>query len=232
MKISVLTPTADRPAAFALAEKMMARQTVIADEWIVADGGVTPVECTAGQIHCHDPRETGAANFAHNLLNGIARARGDVLVIVEDDDYYAPSHIDRMVEMAQIFPIVGAEDVQRYYNVAHRCWRTFNNIGASMCQTAIRRELWPQFAAMIRMCLERNTYGIDTNFWRSVPRENWGIVGAMTVVGIKGLPGKAGLGVGHRPDALWTADHDLAKLRSWIGSDADVYAEFEMKVAA
>lgn len=232
MKISVVTPTADRPIAFALAEKMMARQTMIADEWIVADGGAVPVECTAGQIHVQDPRPAGAANFAHNLLNGLARARGDVLIIVEDDDWYAPTHIERMVDMAERFPLVGADGVAQYYNVAHRCWRTFKNVGASMSQTAIRRELWPQFAAMIRMCIERNTFAIDATFWRSVQQQQWGIVGAMTVIGIKGLPGSAGLGVGHRPVAGWADDQNLTQLRAWIGRDADDYAGFAMKAAA
>lgn len=228
MRISVLTPTADRPIAFALAERYMRRQTMQPFEWIVADGGAVPTPCTMGQIHVYDLRPPGAGNFANNLLNGLARATGDVLLLLEDDDHYAATHIERMAAVAQRFPLIGAEDKQHYYNVAHRCWRTFNNTGASMCQTAIRRELWPAFEKVIRTCMAANRFGIDTTFWRSVPRAQWGLVGAMTVLGIKGLPGLAGLGVGHRPGAGWTQDPELVKLRAWIGEDAETYAPFVM----
>lgn len=226
MKISVLTPTADRPIAFALAERYMARQTLQPDEWIVADGGEQPTQCTMAQVHIHRPHPAGAENFARNLLNGISRATGDLLVVVEDDDFYAPNHIERLAAIAERFPLVGSEPVQNYYNVAQRCWRAFNNVGASMCQTAIRRELWPDFEKVIRTCMARGTYGIDTTFWRSVPTRQWGMSGKRTVVGIKGLPGRAGLGCGHRPGAGWTADPGLAQLIRWIGDEAETYADY------
>lgn len=231
MRVSVLTPTCDRPIAFALTEKYIARQTRQPDEWIVADGGAAATLCTMGQIHVHRPRARGAANFANNLLNGIASATGDLMIVCEDDDWLRPDHIERMAAAAELFPLVGAEEIQNYYNVAHRCWRRFNNFGASMCQTAIRRELWPSFADMIRSCIKRNSYGIDTLFWRSVPREKWGIVGEMTVLGIKGLPGSAGLGIGHRPEgSKWVPDRNLKQLRAWIGADAALYESFQKEL--
>jgi hypothetical protein len=122
--------------------------------------------------------------------------------------------------------LVGAEPLQHYYNVAHRVWRTFNNVGASLCQTAIRRELVPAFEAMVRDQMQRAKYGIDTNFWRATPRAKWGFVGAVTVLGIKGIPGLAGLGVGHRPGAGWVPDPDMRQLCAWIGADAETYAPF------
>lgn len=228
MKVSILTPTCDRPIAFALTEKYLARQTIAPHEWIVADGGQTAANCTMGQIHVHLRSTPGAKNFATNLLNGIAAATGDVLVICEDDDWLRNDHLALMVAMAQRFPLIGSDDKQNYYNVAHRCWRSFNNVGASMCQTAIRRELLPAFEAMIRKCIRSGSYGIDTHFWRSVPTDKWGIVGQMSVVGIKGLPGRAGLGVGHRPEGpRWSSDPDLSQLRAWIGADASLYESLQ-----
>src|SRR5687768_6841694 len=49
--ITVITPTADRPAAWPLAERWMARQTVQPDQWIVADDGIAPAPLTMGQQH-------------------------------------------------------------------------------------------------------------------------------------------------------------------------------------
>src|SRR5689334_3965297 len=115
---------------------MMRRQTRQPDQWIVADGGETAAACTMGQMHLHQPRAPGAANFARNLLNGIAKARGDLVIVIEDDDWYSPEHLERMVDLAERGArLIGTEEVQRYYNVGHRCWRSMNNIGASLCQT-------------------------------------------------------------------------------------------------
>jgi glycosyltransferase involved in cell wall biosynthesis len=229
MRITLLTPTADRPVAFALCEKMMARQSSKFDEWIVADGGEVPALCTMGQTHVHMPQPPGAANFAGNLSNGLARATGDAIIFIEDDDWYAPEHVATLAAVLERRPIAGAEAVQRYYNVARRCWLTYKNVGASLCQTAIRRELSPKLVETINACAARNSYGIDTNFWRSTARDQWGIAGRMTVVGIKGLPGRAGLGVGHRPSEAWNRDPDLRVLREWIGEvDAAVYAGFAL----
>lgn len=225
MKISVLTPTADRPLAFALCEQMMKRQTVQPLEWIVADGGAVPAHCTMGQTHLYDPRPPGASNFANNLMNGIAAARGDLLVFVEDDDVYFPEHLERMALVADRgYRIVGSEANMRYYNVASRCWRVFDNIGAALCQTAVRRELFPMLRATVQ---ESYGHGVDVKLWTAAGRNAWGFSYVMSVVGIKGMPGQSGLGVGHRPDARWMPDPELDKLREWIGTDAERYAKFK-----
>lgn len=205
----------------------MARQTLQPDEWIVADGGVTPARCTMGQIHIHDSNPPGATNFANNLLNGTARATGDLIILMEDDDAYRSDHIELMASLADRFPLIGSDEKQHYYNVALRCFRTFNNVGASMCQTAIRRDLLPLFQGMIRNAMRRKQYSIDSTFWRSIARDQWGIVGQMTVLGIKGLPGTTGLGIGHRPlGPQWQRDADLSQLKAWIGEDAELYESF------
>jgi glycosyltransferase involved in cell wall biosynthesis len=235
MKISLVTPTCDRPVAFELCEKLIARQTRQPDEWIVADGGAFATRCTFGQIHIYDPRPPGAVNFGRNLLNGIQRASGDLVIIIEDDDWLAPTHLERMIRLAESRPdawLIGSDDIQAYYNVAARVWRTFNNVGASLCQTGMRASVLRSFGAIINHCLERNSYGIDTMLWRQTPRDRWAIAHELTVLGIKGLPGRAGLGVGHRPGVGWTPDADLAKLRSWIGDDAELYAGFALPRAA
>jgi hypothetical protein len=63
--------------------------------------------------------------------------------------------------------------------------------------------------------------GVDRMFWDSV--RGGAIHDTNTVVGIKGLPGRKGLGLGHRPDHRFTPDPDFAKLREWIGADAEHY---------
>jgi hypothetical protein len=233
MRVSVITPTCDRPDAFRLTERWMARQTVQPDEWIVADGGQTPAPCTQGQRHVHQPAPPGVENFAANLLTAAQAAAGEILVGWEDDDWYAPTHLARLLQAFDASEsMVAGDDQQRYYHVATRRTRCFQNVGASFCQTAFRRELLPIFYGAIAQCRARNSYGIDRAFWEAVPVDQWVLAPLETVVGIKGLPGQAGLGVGHRPTAAWTSDPDLAILRSWMGSDADVYTAYVQGAAS
>lgn len=81
MRISVVTPTCDRPFGIALAEKYMARQTIKPYEWIVADGGKVPARCTLRQTHLHEPSPSGAVNLATNVIRAMDAASGDAIVM-------------------------------------------------------------------------------------------------------------------------------------------------------
>lgn len=232
MKVSVVTPTANRPRALFLLEGFLRRQTRQPDEWIVSDGGEHP----ARLIYRHsfpvrllaDPRPAGAENFTSNVINGVEAASGDVIVFAEDDDWMDPAHIERTIALLDRHPEAWAagDDLQRYYNLPHRLYRTFDNIGASLCQTAIRRAAVDRFLETAHNCRNRRTYGLDTFFWRELPREQWAIERLDTVVGVKGLPGEPGLGIGHRPSGPWKADENGLILRQWIGDEAALYDPF------
>jgi len=225
-RVSVITPTCDRPAGIALLERWMARQTRQPDEWIVADGGQTPAVCTMGQRHRHHARPAGATNFAMNLLGALEWVTGTVVIVAEDDDWYAANHIETLVaQLARPGVLIAGDDQQRYYNVPHRKWRLFNNKGASLCQTGMARAVLPAFTTAIEKCLRAKTYGIDGALWASQPDRARSLVRASTVLGIKGLPGQVGLGIGHRPLAGWTSDPQGARLRAWIGADAEWYLD-------
>jgi hypothetical protein len=234
MRVSVITPTCDRPVGLALAERFMARQTRQPDEWIIADGGRQAPAVSQGQMVISEPQAPGPQNFARNLLNALALVSGDVVVVWEDDDAYKPAHIETLVRRLESSDglLIAGDDDQRYYNVAARCWRTFQNIGGCFCQTAFKRSLIPQLRSVIEACARKNSYGIDTAFWKSVDASHWSIARDRTVLGIKGLPGQVGLGLGHRPTGDgWHADPTLSTLRAWIGGDADLYASYGRRVA-
>ena len=93
--ITVITPTCDRPRGIELCEQYMRRQTVQPDQWIVADSGQDRARLTMGQIHIHKPMQPGARNLAQNMMAALDRASGDFVVIVEDDDWYKPDHIEK-----------------------------------------------------------------------------------------------------------------------------------------
>lgn len=224
----MITPTCDRPIGLALLERWMAMQTRQPDEWIVADGGLDPVTCAAGQVHVRTSTPPGVENFLGNLRAGLRVASGDVIVFCEDDDAYARTHLEQLLAQLDAAPhaLAAGDDDQRYYNVATRQWRTWKNKGACLCQTALRRSAVPDLLEVIRICQERQSYGVDTVFWRGIQTARRSIAPTHTVVGIKGLHGRTGLGVGHRPDEKWTDDPHLQQLRAWIGDDAALYAGF------
>lgn len=223
MRISAITPTADRPRGIELCERYMARQTVLPDEWIVADGGQTPARLTMGQVHLHEPSAPGAANLAGNIMRALDAVTGDVVVIFEDDDRYAPNHIAACVAGLKRWPAYGCARLV-YFNVAHRCCIQMANRGSALCQTAFRAELIPAMRRAAEEATVAGDFGIDGRFW--APRKHMA-TGPQTVIGIKGLAGTPGLGIGHRPKSSptrrWRPDPELQHLRQLIGDDVENY---------
>lgn len=230
--VTVITPTCDQPTGLRLCEGYLARQTYRGEvQWIVVDDGVTPARLSRPCEYIWRPREpgcTGAQSLCRNLLAAVPLVRGAIVAIVEHDDYYAPTHLERLVAaLVDEGRLIAGDDEQRYYHVGQRVWRVFQNRGASLCQTAFRVALLPLFEQVIRQALRRDSYGVDGAFWEQAPAHAKALAHATgTVVGIKGLPGRPGLGIGHRPTGpLWRADPDGATLRAWLGDDAAAYLE-------
>jgi len=199
-------------------------------EWIVADDGIEPAALTMGQIHVRRQREKDcqpAQSFCRNLLAAIAVATGDVVVFWEHDDWYAPRHLETVCNQLNGAALLAGDDQQRYYNVAHRCWRIFRNRGASLCQTAMRSSELERFGQVVRECLAASRFYVDFKLWEGTPSSRRALARADTVLGIKGLPGRPGLGIGHRPDKQWTKDESFAQLWAWIGNDAELYEPFQ-----
>ena len=223
MKISVITPTADQPKGMALAEKYMARQTVQPHEWIVADDGIEPAVLTMGQTHLVRPREhEGGKSLAQNVLAALEHVTGDVVVIWEHDDWYHPEHLEVCRIRLEYAGATGSI-TQRYYNVEHRAYIVMRNIGSALCNTAFHADLIDHMRKACRTAFDKNSIGVDRHFWDSLPTDEKDVHAINTVVGIKGLPGRKGLGMGHRPDHRWRRDKDGATLIDWIGKDAENY---------
>ncbi len=227
-KHTLITLTCDQPIGFGLCERYMARQTWPLErvQWIVVDDGEEPATPTLGQTYVRRvrrPGQVGAESFCLNLLSALPLVKGSHVAFIEHDDWYAPTYLEAAMAQFRASTIMVGDDEQRYFHVGRREWRTFNNIGACLCQTVIRRDQVGYFQRMVEICLARKAYGVDAQFWRSHPRAKWQINRSKTVVGIKGLPGRPGLGLGHRPDQKWNADPTCAQLQKWIGA-ADVAA--------
>lgn len=230
MRLSLLTPTCDQPVGFARCEVYMSRQWLpyvppgVDLEWIVVDDGTVPITPTMGQTYIRRQRGdvSPAESFCDNLRTGLAAVTGDYLIFIEHDDWYAPGHLYTLFQQLQAPGVLVAGDpLQRYYSLSQRTWKTFDNVGASMCQTGVlteeaRRILTqelPKHRAVQRL-------GLDRALWEAIPRDRWSLARTDTVVGLKGLPGRQGLGIGHLAArvARWLPDPDGAQLAAWIGT--------------
>lgn len=224
--LTLLSATGARSAAWALCERWMARQDYAGPvRWIIVDDGAEPQQVTfrrdGWQLVVVRPSPhwaPGQNTQARNLLKGLAAVgANERLAIIEDDDWYAPdwlTTVDRELNRAEL---VG-EHLARYYNVRQRRGRQLANTGhASLCSTAMRGSALQDFA---EACRARPKF-IDLELWRRARGRH--LFGSHRVVGIKGLPGRGGIGMGHDDDFKGEADPDGALLLSWVGLDAEAY---------
>lgn len=225
--LTLLTATGARPAAWAICERLMAAQDYAGPvRWVIVDDGPEPQPVTFQRegwalvlVRPAPHWRPGQNTQARNLLAGLAVIEdSERVAIIEDDDHYGPdwlSHVDAQLKQAEL---VG-EARARYYNVPARVGRQLSNDRhASLCASAMRGAALRTFRAV---CRTRPRF-IDIELWRRHPSRL--LFGGHRVTGIKGLPGRGGIGMGHSKQFSGIEDHDGALLSEWIGADAELYA--------
>jgi len=224
--LTLLTATGCRPKAWSICEQLMMRQTYQGPvHWIVVDDGEDQQPITFKRngwhltvIRPHEKWKEGQNTQARNLRFGLDLVEpDDRLVVIEDDDFYANDWLDVVDHHLDSAELVG-EIMARYYNITTKTGRQLhNNNHASLCATAMRGAAIETFK---RVCTDNVTF-IDIDLWKQ-PNSKMLFMGNR-VVGIKGLPGRTGIGMGHKSDFTGTKDSTMELLRSWIGDDVRLY---------
>jgi hypothetical protein len=222
--LTLLTATGARPEAWARCERLMARQTYAGPvRWVIVDDGPEPQPVTfqrdgwALEMVRPTPHwQPGQNTQARNLRAGLARiGAGERVAIIEDDDHYAADWLATVAAELDRAELVG-EPRARYYNIPRRVGRQLSNSAhASLCSTAMRGRA----LALFRAVCNTNHKFIDLELWRKAPSRH--LFGGHRVVGLKGLPGRGGIGMGHADGFSGTADPAGALLREWVGADAE-----------
>ena len=226
--LTLLTATGCRPQAWAICETLMARQTYAGPvRWIIVDDGeqAQPVTFhrqgwTLQVVRPEIKWRPGLNTQAVNLIEGIDRMReGDRLFVIEDDDCYAPEYLHWMNTLLDHSQLVG-ETRARYYQIDTGKYRQLSNEQhASLCSTAMRgRDVIDQFR---RQCMRQDKF-IDLGLWRQ-HRGTKSLHDSRMVVGLKGLPGRGGIGMGHSKDFNAPIDKTRTVLRQWVGPNVDLY---------
>jgi hypothetical protein len=205
----------------------MMRQTYTGPvHWIIVDDGeeAQPItfereKWTLTLVRPQPRWKPGQNTQARNLLEGMRLVKSSArLVVVEDDDCYGPNYLLDVNRWLDTHDLVG-ESHARYYNIATRRYRQLSNTNhASLCSTAMKGSAISYFVDELRLGVQF----IDINLWRNF-RGPKALHRAQMVVGIKGQPGRGGIGMGHKPDFAGQVDSDGSILRQWLGTNADLY---------
>lgn len=218
--LTLLIATGCRPDAWRISEQLLARQTYSGKaRLVIVDDGPTAqpialqragwaIDVVRPQPHWQAGQNTQARNLAAGLE---AIADDEAVAIWEDDDYYASGYLADVAKWLESDELVG-ESHARYYNVSTGRGRLMENARhASLCSTAFRDDGLVAF----RRAVAKADKFIDMTLWRSYPGR---LYRTRHVVGIKGMPGRGGIGGGHADGFGGPMN-----LRDWIGEDASLY---------
>ena len=243
--LALITPTGARQDQFNLCGKFMERQTYKgAVTWIIIDDAkpittdnideTFKVGWTVIKVYPTPTWQQGQNTQGRNIAAGIDALLDnykiediEAVFIIEDDDYYRPVYLERMMERFNGFKVLGEMNTV-YYNVFYRNFFTNRNTShVSLFQLAFKPEMIPLF----KTCY--NERFIDFKFYEKLHAEGYvrrGDVGFFNegnlAIGMKGMPGRAGIGAGHGNLMHMTPDKNMNYLTSQINEDAILYERY------
>ena len=229
MNVYALTPIGLRPEGLALLGEYINAQTydgpviwIVVDDCDPATRIPTMREGITVEVVRPDWRwKPGMNTQVKSMAAGLAHVPDDAtLFILEDDDVYLPDYMIAMREAIEKYDLVGERDA-RYYNVtSHRRRVIPGKIHSSLASTVCRGSALTLLKTLCNGHLNRM---LDYNLWKTFKGRKM-LLSEHNVVGIKGLPGRPGIGVGHRRN-FGSVDNGSV-LREWIGELAENYGPF------
>ena len=230
--IALLTMTGARPDQFALCAQWMKNQDYQGEvTWVIVDDG-DPMTSNVNEKNFKDkwtikkiyptPKwKQGENTQARNIREGlkvIKKLKPEIIFIIEDDDYYRPCYLSEMVKRMGTYDLIGESHTVYYNAVSRRYHVNENKEWSSLFQTAFKPSLIPKFDLCYgRKFIDHHLFNITENKL-TFRAGNLG-------VGMKGMPGRGGIGAGHDILSL-TPDLDMSVLKAFIGSDSVYYERF------
>ena len=120
--VSLCTPTFNRRPFIPFMIKCFEHQTYPKDriEWIIIDDGSDPIEDLVShipQVKYFYFEEKMLLGKKRNLMHG--KCSGDIIVYMDDDDYYPPERVSHAVDMLTTHPsalCAGSSEMYIYFN--------------------------------------------------------------------------------------------------------------------
>lgn len=221
--LTLLTPTGDRPEAFDLCKKWISKQDYKKPiKWIIVNDGIDELEVentnniTIQYIKL-PPRQPNTQSI--NLLEGLNYVSEDAkLVIIEDDDYYGVEWLSTVDKYLNDYDLVGEKDTI-FFNVKSKSYnKNKHDKHASLCATAMKGKALLWFR---EVCLN-NIEWIDHRLWKDFKGSKL-LLDTDIVIGIKGMPGRGGISIGHDNRRFGKYDCDYKHLTQYLNQDVDYY---------
>lgn len=230
--LTLITPTGDRPGSFELCREMISRQSLIPYTWIVVDDGQVPldesllrgIEYIRRIPQSTDPKHT----LGVNMSVAMQYVRTNRTAIIEDDDFYRSDYLETLYRMLDKQSLVGVGEAL-YYNIPLRKYKIHRNRRrASWCNTAFRKEVYNH----VRRMAARHTIHLDIKVWKTWSGGTKVLMldqANPITIGIKGVPGRAGMTNGWNPHRLPLEDDQqysfLRKRLSsyWLGRYSQLF---------
>jgi len=221
--IALITPTGGRSVQIKHCAEFMKAQTYAGDViWIIVDDCV-PVTTDfitsdfrsgweINKVYPTPKWRQGDNTQARNLqaaINVVKTMEVSSIWIIEDDDYYSPKYLSIMTGALEGFDIVGETDTIYYHIRLKRGLKSGNNKHSSLFQTGFKPSIIPIFEQVVSTKVKY----IDIELFKAVPNVQF-IKGLDLAIGIKGLPGRGGIGVGHNPRNYRRVTDDLTEKQS------------------
>jgi hypothetical protein len=228
--ITLITPTGDRPEAFAMCEYWVSRQTPTEEiQWIVIDDGKAETCVTHGQEYVR--RQPQKSDPKHTLLINIQKAipliKGNKVLIIEDDDYYSPNYIETMSKWLESADLVGERGAKYYYLEDRRYYFWSRHQHASFCRTGFTNKVIETLSNTLQG-MDRGDCTLDLNLWENFTGSKFlqpaSGSGQCLCLGIKQMPGRPG-GT-HTPPRDAQYDTDSMRIQEWLGDDYRFYRRF------
>ena len=229
MKVYALTPTGGRPEGLALLGEYINAQTYKRKfTWVIVDDcdPATYIPKMRDGIDVIVIRpdwrwKPGMNTHARNMEQALDHVPADsVCFIFEDDDIYLPGYIEAMLESISDSELIGEID-SRYYNAQtgkHKILK--GRFHSSLASTVCRGSALQSFRDLCETGIQKM---IDVTLWKNFNGKKK-LLQTRNVIGIKGMPGRAGIGIGHRHH--FGSAHNKDTLRAWAGDYAANYDIF------
>ena len=147
--VSICTPTFNRRPFIPFMIKCFEQQTYPKDriEWIIIDDGTDPILDLVQNIkqvkytYCKEKMLLGRKrNLMHN------KCKGDIIIYMDDDDYYPPERISHAVQTLQDNPtylIAGSSEMYVYFDSKKKMYKCgpYKEYHSTAATFAFRREL-------------------------------------------------------------------------------------------
>ena len=237
---TVITPTGDRPLAFELSRKWMEHQTIKPIRWIIVDDGQVPMVLDNPKEYefyirrtpvSQDPKHT----LTINIKEALPFIVGEKVAFWEDDEYYAPTYLENMILKLDSYSMAGI-GCAKYYHLPTGGYVIHGNMKhCSLAETAFHISILPMIQKFVDRGMEIDW--LDCNIWKAMGRDrcNKSLIfkdnEKTLFVGMKGMPGRFGIGIGHRTNSYKIHDDkNRSKLKEWVPEDYQTYLDILLDI--